>query len=401
MRKLITTVLILALISLAACAKKTNPPDNLPSTSGSETSDVAGKTHPDTSPSASDSETPDVAATTEPPESEKTAPPTMPATEIFAYEAKEMRLKFEFPLTWKDKMQVQENSGLFRVNLPGQDYSVPEKEIHLVVKYIDDPWYFGDTFEKTTSEESIKAILNFSYPEDKIVDKSPVKIMDRDALLVTYSKVVSEGKVATKRCYLIDDDKGRCYAALFPIELEGSKGIDTFAGEAQQVVESMISSVLTDSTPITYEDKESGFTFEYPGNWHAYKNDMLWKITPSVHTYDFPFIYAGISLSYTPPGVYGNSLEEINWTPILETIVEASKPQVEPAKIGDAQALILRTEQKIPRNALTLVSTKVLIDAGKGSFYLFGYEYAKDNPAYEPFRAEAEKMIQTFRITNP
>ncbi len=394
MKKFITTVLILALISFAACAKKTNPSDNWSPVSSSKTPVVADTTTPDTSPSASDAETPDIADTT--------APPTMPAAETFSYEAKEMRLKFELPLTWKDKIQIREDSGLFIVYLPGQDYGVPEKEIHLIVKYIDDPGFFGDTFDKTTSEENIKTILNLLYEEEKIVEKNPVKIMDRDALLVTYSKVVSEeGKVATKRCYLIDDDKGRCYMALFPVELEGSKGIDTFAGEAQQVVESMSSFALTDSTPITFEDKESGFTFEYPGNWHTYKTDMLWKITPTVHTYDFPFIYAGISLSYTPPGTFGNSLEEINWAPILETIAEAPKPQVESVKIGDAQALILRTEQEIPRNALTLVRTKVLIDAGKGSFYLFGYEYAKDNQAYEPFCAEVEKMIQTFRLTNP
>ena len=81
--------------------------------------------------------------------------------------------------------------------------------------------------------------------------------------------------------------------------------------------------------------------------------------------------------------------------------METSKPQVKSINIGDTQVLILRSEQEIPAHSLTCVRTKILIDAREGSFYLFAHESSKDNQAHEPFLAELEKIIQTFRITNP
>ena len=154
---------------------------------------------------------------------------------------------------------------------------------------------------------------------------------------------------------------------------------------------------LADPTPITFEDKEQGFTFEYPGHWYAYKNNMSWKISPPLHAYDFPYMKAAISFSYITPGSYGNSFEDINWPPILETIAGLPVLQVDSSTIGDAQALILHSEQEITEYSITLEKTKILIDAGGGGFYLFAYESEKGNPAYEPFLEEVEKIIQTFR----
>jgi hypothetical protein len=150
--------------------------------------------------------------------------------------------------------------------------------------------------------------------------------------------------------------------------------------------------ILTDSRPVTFEDKDMGFAFEYPENWHAYKRaDDSWRITPPMRTYDFPYFMGGLSLSYTPPGQYGNSFEEINWPPILESITKLPDLQIELSKIGNAQALILHTVQQAQGYSATFVWTRILIDAGEGGFYLFGYNTEKDNQAYEPFLAEVEK----------
>ena len=71
MKRLIAIVLALTLIGLAACTNKTTPPDTLPSTS--------------------ESEIPSVVKTTTSPESEEMTLPTMPATETFSFESKEVR----------------------------------------------------------------------------------------------------------------------------------------------------------------------------------------------------------------------------------------------------------------------------------------------------------------------
>jgi len=380
MKRLVAIVLALALIGLAACSDKTNPPDTLPSTS--------------------DSETPSVADTT-PPESEKPAPPTLPATETFSFESKEVRLKFEFPVSWKEKVETVEDANRLLVFPPNQDYGVPEKKVNLSVAYFDNPWLYGDYFEKMTSEEHLDKILYLEKSKgEKIIEKCPLKIMDKDALMFTYSDVDEEGKETIYRSYFIDDEKGRCYKVSFPVAREGWEGLETFALEAQRVVESMSPLLLTDPTPITFEDKDMGFAFEYPGNWHAYKrSDNSWRITPPMRTYDFPYSLGGVFLSYTPPGQYGNSFEEINWPPILQAITGLPDWQLEVSKIGKSQVLILRSVQKPQGYPITLEWTRILIDAGKGGFYLFGYNAEKDNHAYEPFLAEVEKIVLSFRMT--
>ncbi len=381
MKRLISILLVLALLSIPACTKESTPPDTLPSTSASEM------------PSSMD--------TTIPPESEETAPPTLPATETFSFESKEVCLKFEFPVSWKDKMETVEDANRFFVFPPSQDYGVPWKKVNLTVNYFDNPLLYGDSFEKMTSEEYFDKILYLIKDKgEKIIEKSSLKVMGKDALMLTYTKVDEEGNETTYCSYIIDDEKGRCYKVSFPVEREGWEGLKTFAAEAQRVVESMSLLLITDPTPITFEDTDMGFAFEYPGNWHAYKrDDNSWRITPPMRTYDFPYPYGGITLSYTPPGMYGNSFEEINWPPILETITNLPDLQIELSKIGKAQALILRTVQKAQGYPITLVWTRILIDAGKGGFYLFGYNTEKDNQAYEPFLAEVEKIVQSFRMT--
>lgn len=381
MKRLIAIVLVLALASVIACTKESTPPD--------------------TSPSTSDSETPGTVETT-PPASKETTPPTTPVQEeTFSFESKEVGLKFEFPVSWKEKMETVEDANRFLVFPPSQDYGVPEKKVNLSVVYFDNPWLYGDTFEKTTGDESLGKILYLEKDKgEKIIEKNPLKIMDKDALMFTYSDVDSEGKETIYRSYFIDDGKGRCYKVSFPVEREGWEGLKTFAGQAQRVVESMSLLLIADPTPITFEDKDTGFAFEYPGNWHAYKkDDQSWRITPPLRTYDFPYPFGGITLSYTPPGQYGNSFEEINWPPILEAITNLPDLQIESSKIGQAQALILRTVQKVPEFSITLERTRILIDAGKGGFYLFGYNAEEGNQAYEPFLAELNKIVQSFRMT--
>jgi hypothetical protein len=381
MKRLIAIVLALTLIGLAACTNKTTPPDTLPSTS--------------------ESEIPSVVKTTTSPESEEMTLPTMPATETFSFESKEVRLKFEFPVSWKDKMETVEDVNRFLIFPPSQDYGVPEKKVNLSVYYFDNPWLYGDSFEKTTSEEYLDKILYLEKDKgEKIIEKSPLKMMGKDALMFIYSDVDSEGKETIYRSYFIDDEKGRCYKVSFPVEREGWDGLKTFAVEAQRAVESMNLLILTDSKPAIFEDKDMGFAFEHPGNWHAYKrDDDSWRITPPMRTYDFPYFMGGLSLSYTPPGQYGNSFEEINWPPILEAITKLPDLQIELSKIGNAQALILHTVQQAQGYSATFVWTRILIDAGEGGFYLFGYNTEKDNQAYEPFLAEVKKIVQSFRIT--
>ena len=328
MKRLIAIVLALTLIGLAACTNKTTPPDTLSSTP--------------------ESEIPNVVKTTAPLESEETTLPTMPATETFSFESKEVGLKFEFPVSWKDKMETVEDFNRLLVFPPSQDYGVPEKKVNLSVCYFDNPWLYGDSFEKMTSEEYLDKILYLEKDKgEKIIEKSPLKMMGKDALMFSYSDIDSEGKETIYRSYFIDDEKGRCYKVSFPVEHEGWEGLKTFAVEAQRAVESMNLLILTDSRPVTFEDKDMGFAFEYPENWHAYKRaDDSWRITPPMRTYDFPYFMGGLSLSYTPPGQYGNSFEEINWPPILESITKLPDLQIELSKIGNAQALILHTVQK-------------------------------------------------------
>ena len=192
MKKFITIALVLTLISLTVYAQETASSDTLPSASDSATPSVA-----------------DTVTSQQNQRREELTQSTTPATETFSYKSKGMQLQFEFPLSWKEKLQTEDNSGHLFVYPPGQNYGVPEKSVYLSVGYLDNPWVYGDTFEQTTSEETIETKILYINKDkgEKIIEKSPLKIMDRDAWRVTYSKIVSEGKSFTGRLYLIDDER--------------------------------------------------------------------------------------------------------------------------------------------------------------------------------------------------
>jgi hypothetical protein len=76
-----------------------------------------------------------------------------------------------------------------------------------------------------TSEEYLDKILYLEKDKgEKIIEKSPLKMMGKDALMFSYSDIDSEGKETIYRSYFIDDgEKGRCYKYLSPSNMKAGK----------------------------------------------------------------------------------------------------------------------------------------------------------------------------------
>lgn len=212
MKRLVAIVLVLALVCVAACAKETTPPD--------------------TSPSVSDSETPGIVETT---------PPTTPVREeTFSFEWNEVGLKIDLPISWQDRMEISQDGVLLALTPPPEDYGIPEDLAYIFMEYVDEPDVFGDTFEKATSKESLIDMLVLSEGRgDKLIERTPLNMMDRNALKVTYSMKSLEEPEEVYRAYLIDDGNGCFYIIKFIIEKEGCDGLATFASEAEEAVKSL------------------------------------------------------------------------------------------------------------------------------------------------------------------
>lgn len=176
---------------------------------------------------------------------EKTDPPNEP-TELsvpadkFQLELKELNIKIELPLAWKDRMEISQDGALAALTPPPEDYGVPEDLAYIYMEYVDEPDVFGNTFEKATSKESLINMLILSEGQgDKLIERTPLEIKGRNALKVTYSTTSVGEPEEIRRAYLIDDGEGRFYFIKFIIEKEGLDGLSTFASEAEEAVTSL------------------------------------------------------------------------------------------------------------------------------------------------------------------
>lgn len=180
--------------------------------------------------------------TTVPTDGEKTNPTTEQSVAAgeFQLELKELNLKIELPLAWKDRMEIAQDGTLMALSPPPEDYGVPEDLAYIYMEYVDDPDDFGYTFEEATGKEALIYILVLREGQgDKLIERTPLEIKGRNALKVTYSTISIGEPEEIHRAYLIDDGEGRFYFIKFIIEKEGLDGLSTFANEAEEAVKSI------------------------------------------------------------------------------------------------------------------------------------------------------------------
>lgn len=393
--KFLLVCMVLLSVLLCSCQKAPAPgSQTVPETTAS-----GGSVQP--SDSGGSVQSSDTSATGE----EKTDPSSEPtaAPDRFLLELKELSLKIELPLAWKDRMEIWKGDAAIALLPSPEDYNVPERTAYIYLDYMDVPTQFGDTFEQASSEKSIQTLLNFSAG-DKVTEKSPTTVMGRQALQLTYSKTDSNGKEKIFRGCMIDDDKGRFYFVYYLVEQEGLDGLASFAGEAQKAVESL-APFHADPAVVTFEDKDKGFALDLPGNWIAGKTgENTWTFRPPVHTYDFPYPETKVNIAYYPPGEKGQSFEEVTSPENLKKISTSPTLTSEPGKIGEASAMFLCDEWEyvVDSTHVYVFENRItLIDAGGGGYYFIKFVCEKDNDAYTSFREAVEPIIQTFRMTKP
>lgn len=374
---------ILLNVLLSSCQKTPDPSESVPP-DGTTMSADGEKTEPATE------------QTTEPTEL------SVPADK-FLLELKDLSLKIELPISWKDRMKIVEDDAMVFLVPPPEDYNVPRDHAFIHLVYMDNPDLYGHTFEEVTQEETLKEMF-IVLEDDKIIEKSPIKMMDRNALAVTYS-TVREGKTQVNRAYLIDEGKGRFYFIKYMVEAEGLGGLATFASEAEEAVKSL-TNFQVDPTIITHEEKEKGFALEVPGDWIINSiGENLWKFRPPVGTYEFPYPQAEMSIRYYPPGEKGKSFEEVTSPEALKSFYQEPTLKREPGKIGATNTMTVLWERLIATAKININKTfeywAILIDAGEGGFYYCEYHCEKGNDDYAPFCAVVEQIIQSFRMTKP
>ncbi len=246
MKRFVSILLVLALLSVPACTKESTPPD--------------------TAPKPSETGSPD--GSTVPADGEKTDQPTAPTepsvpADKFLLEIKELSLKIELPISWKDRMEIVKDGAMVALVPPPEDYNVPDELAYIYMAYIDKTNVYGHSFEEVTQEKTLNNMFIVSE-NDKIIEKSPMKMIGKNALAVTYSTVFKD-VTQVYRTYLIDAEKGRFYIIRYIVEKEGLDGLATFASEADEAVKSL-TYYQTAPAVIIYEEKEKGFTLEVPGD---------------------------------------------------------------------------------------------------------------------------------------
>ncbi len=356
------------------------------------------------------SETGSPGGTTVSTDGEKTDPATEPTepsvpADKFLLELKELSLKIVLPISWKDRMEIVKDGTMVALVPPPEDYNVPDELAYIYLAYTDKTNVYGHSFEEVTQEKTLNNMFIVSE-NDKIIEKSPMKIIGRNALAVTYSAVFKD-VTRVYRAYLIDAEKGRFYIIRYIVEQEGLEGIATFASEADEAVKSL-TYYQTDPAVITYEEKEKGFSLEVPGDWIINKlHDTVWSFRPPVGTYDFRYPEAEMFIRYYSSGEKGNSFAEVTSPEVLKSFYTEPILKSEPGKIGTADSMLLLWDRSFTDLTAEGTITKTyefwatLIDAGEGGFYYCEYHCEKGNDEYAPFRDVAKQIIQTFRMTKP
>lgn len=341
---------------------------------------------------------------------EKTDPPSEPTepsvpADKFLLEIKDLSLKIELPISWKDRMEIVKDGTMVALVPPPEDYNVPDELAYIYLAYMDKTNVYGHSFEEVTQEKTLNNMFIVSE-NDKIIEKSPMKMIGRNALAVTYSTVFKD-VTQVFRTYLIDAEKGRFYIIRYIVEKEGLEGLATFAREADEAVKSL-TYYQTDPAIITYEETEKGFALEVPGDWIINKmHDTVWSFRPPVGTYDFRYPEAEMFIRYYPSGEKGKSFAEVTSPEVLKSFYTEPIIKSEPGKIGTADSMLLLWDRSF--GTLTtegLVDTTyeywaTLIDAGEGGFYYCEYHCEKGNDDYTPFCDVAKQIIQSFRMTKP